>query len=65
MVGDMNSHLELNPVPAIDSLRAQTNLVCTRDPTETETEPCLSVSCGGTGWQWSVSGTGALGVDKA
>ena len=33
-----------------------------RDPTETETELCLSVSCGGTGQQWPVVGAGALGA---
>ena len=33
-----------------------------RDPTETEKELCLSVSCGGTGWQWSAAGAGALGA---
>ena len=32
-----------------------------KDPTETETELCLSVSCGGTGQQWTTSGTEALG----
>ena len=36
-----------------------------RDPTETETELCLSVSCGGTGHQWSAARTGALGVGMA
>ena len=33
-----------------------------RDPTEAETELCLSISCGGTGQQWTAIGTGALGV---
>ena len=33
-----------------------------RDPTETETELCLSVSCRGTGQQWPASGAGALGA---
>ena len=33
-----------------------------RDPTETEPELCLSVSCGGTSQQWPVAGTGALGA---
>ena len=33
-----------------------------RDPTETETELCLSVSCGGTGQQWPAPGAGALGA---
>ena len=32
------------------------------DPTETETELCLSVSCGGTGQQWTAIGAGALGA---
>ena len=33
-----------------------------RNPTETETELCLSMSCGGTGQQWTAAGTGALGA---
>ena len=33
-----------------------------RDPTETETELCLSISCGGTGQQWTAAGAGALGA---
>ena len=33
-----------------------------RDPTETEPELCLSVSCGGTGQQWSAAAAGALGA---
>ena len=36
-----------------------------KDSTETETELCLSISCGDTGWQWSAAGTGALGVGMA
>ena len=35
------------------------------DSKETETELCLSVSCGGTGQQWSAAGTGAPGVGTA
>ena len=62
MVGGANSCLESNPNPAGDTQRAQTNLVGTRNPTETETELCLSVSCGGMGQQWTVTGTGALGA---
>ena len=31
-----------------------------RDPTETDTELCLSVSCGGTGQQWTAPEVGAL-----
>ena len=33
-----------------------------RDPTETETELCLCVSCGHTGQQWTAIGAGALGA---
>ena len=52
-----------NPTPfPPDSQRAQTNLVRPRDPTETETEPCLSVACGGKTQQWTATGTGALGT---
>ena len=36
-----------------------------QDPGTPETELCLSISCGGTGWQWSVTGTEALGVGMA
>ena len=49
-------------------LRGLKQTLCTpgpRDPTETETELCLRVSCGGTGQQWSAAGTGALGVGMA
>jgi len=35
-----------------------------RDPTETETELCLSVSCGGIGQQWTAAGAGALGAEE-
>ena len=63
MVGGANSPLESNPIPTRDAKRAQTN--CTpgpRDPTETETELCLSISCGGMGQQWTAPGSGALGA---
>ena len=33
-----------------------------RDPTETETELCLSVSCGGMGQQWTDARAGAMGA---
>ena len=33
-----------------------------RDPTKSETELCLSISCGGTGQQRIAPGAGALGV---
>ena len=32
----------------------------TANPTEAETELCLSVSCGGTGHQWTAVAAGAL-----
>ena len=46
-------------------LRGFTQTLCApgpRDPTETETELCLSVSCGVTGQQWTGAGAGALGA---
>ena len=66
MVGGVNSHLEPNPIPARDTQRAQTNL-CTgpRHSAETETELCLSISCGGSGQQGFAARTGALGVGMA
>ena len=33
-----------------------------RDPTETEAELCMSVSCGGLVQQWPAAGAGALGA---
>ena len=33
-----------------------------RDPTETEQELCLSISCGSMGQQWPAAGAGALGA---
>ena len=56
--------LESNLISARDAQRAQTNLVCTRTPKspETETELCLSVSCGDTGQQRTVAGEGTLGT---
>ena len=47
------------------TLRGLRQTLCTpglRDPTETETKLCLSISCGGVGQQWTSTGTGALGV---
>ena len=46
-------------------LRGLKQTLCTpgpRDPTQTETELCLSVCCGGTGQQWTATGPGALGA---
>ena len=35
-----------------------------RGPAETETELCLSVSCGGVGHWWTVARAGALGATE-
>ena len=46
-------------------LRGLKHTLCTpglRDPTETEPELCLSVSCQGMGRQWTAAGSAALGV---
>ena len=56
MVGGAKSHLESKPIHARDTQRAQTN------PTETETDLCLSVSCGGMGQQWAAAGAESLGA---
>ena len=53
--------IESNLIPARDTQRVQTNLG-PRDHTETETELCLSVSCGGTGQQWAAAEARALGA---
>ena len=45
MVGWAKSHLESNPIPAIDNRRAQTNPCVHQDPgTPQETEPDLPLS---------------------
>ena len=64
MVGGVKSRLESNPIPARDAWRTQTNLCKPgpRDPTETEPELCLSVSCRGTGQQWPAAGPEVLGA---
>ena len=64
MVGGANSHLESNAIPT-KMLRGLKQTLCApgpRDPTETETELCLSISCGGMGQQWTAKATGALGA---
>ena len=46
-------------------LRGLKQTLCTsghRDPTETDTELCVSISCGGTGQQRTATGTGILGA---
>ena len=48
-----------------ETLRGLKQILCAprpKDPTETETELCLSIFCGGTGKQWSAARTGALGA---
>ena len=46
-------------------LRGLKQNLCTsgpKEPTESETELCLSVSCACTSQQWTATGTGALGA---
>ena len=48
-------------------LRGLKKTLCTPgpiDPTETEPELCPSVSCRGTGQQWTAAGAGALGAEE-
>ena len=56
-------HLESNSISTRDTQGLKQTLCALepRDPTETETELCLTIFCGGTGQQWPASGTGALG----
>ena len=67
MVGGMNLRLELNPTlpETLRRLKQTLRAPGPRDPTETEIELCLSVSCGSRGQQWSATRTGTLGVDMA
>ena len=67
MVGGVNLHLEQTPFLP-EMLKELKQTLCApglRDPTETETELYLSVSCGGMGQWWSATGTEALGVGMA
>ena len=53
-----------NPNPP-ETLRELKQTLCTpgpRDPTETEAELCVSVSCGSMGLQWTTTEAGALGA---
>ena len=61
-VGGAKLRLESNRIQP-ETLRGLKQTLCApgpRDPTETETELCLSVSCGGTGQQWTAAGATAL-----
>ena len=60
----MKSRLESNPISARDAQRLKQTLCAPqrRDPTETETELRLSVSCRGTGQQWPAAGAGPRGA---
>ena len=64
MVGRVKLCLESNSIATRDSQGLKQTLYAPepRDPTETEPELCLSVSCGGSGHQWTAAGTGALGA---
>ena len=64
MVGGAKLRLESNPIPTrmLRGLKQTLFAPGPRDPTETETELCLSISCGGTGQQWTATGAGALGA---
>ena len=63
MARGAKSCLESNTIPARDTQRAQTNLVCTKTQRpHKEPDLCLSVSCEGTGVQRPAAGTGALGA---
>ena len=64
MVGGVNMHLESNAIPTRDAQRVKQTIYAPgpRDPTETKTELCLTVCCGGAGRWWSAAGTGALGA---
>ena len=64
MVRGVNLCLESNPISARDAQRLKQTSCAPgpRDPTETETELCLSVSCGGTGQQCPATGAEALGA---
>ena len=62
MVGGVKLCLESNSTATRDSQGLKQTLCAPepRDPTETEPELCLSVSCGGPGQQWTAAGAGAL-----
>ena len=64
MVGGVNLHWESNPIPARDSQRAQTNLVCTRTqwPHRDWGRTVFECLCGGIGQWRPASVLGALNV---
>ena len=59
---EAKSHLESNPLPITDTLKQILCALGPREPTETEQELSLSVSCGSMNQQWPASGAGALGA---
>ena len=62
MVGGVKLLLESKPIPACGGLK---QTLCTpepRDPTETEPDLCLSVSCRDLGQQWPAAERGSLGA---
>ena len=66
MVGEVKLRLESNPLLA-EMLRGLKKALCTlgpRDPTETEPELCLSVSCEGTGEQWPATAGRGSGCSR-
>ena len=62
MVGGVKSHLGMDLPEMLRGLKQTLCAPGPRYPTETEPELCMSVSCGGTGQQWTASGAGALGA---
>ena len=64
MVGGVKLCLGSNSIPS-ETLRGPKHTLWTpgpRDPTEIETELCLSISWGGTNQQWTAAGAGTLGA---
>ena len=62
LVGGVKSHFESSPIPT-RHLEGSNNTLCTpgpRDPTETEPDPCLSVSYRGKCQQWPAAGAEAV-----
>ena len=54
--------LESYPPETLRGLKHSLYVPGPRGPTETDTKLCLSVSCRGTGQQWTAAGAGHLGA---